>query len=180
MIEEGLNGRTTDVDDEDRRGCNGRTYLVPCLQSHQPLDAVVLMLGTNDLKSCFDRTPEAIAEALGGYLDDIAANVTDSHGRVPTTLLLSPIRIDDSAPLYAATTGETFDSTGVARSRGLGGAIERLARERGAPYADAARVARTGGDGLHLDLDSHARLADLVAGELRPLFAGSRSPTVDH
>lgn len=172
VIEEGLNGRTTDIDYEDRPGCNGRTYVGPCLQSHQPLDAVVLMLGTNDLKSCFDRTPDTIADALRGYLDDVAANVTDRQGRVPTTLLLSPIWIDDSAPLYAATTGESFDSAGVARSRELGGAIGRVALERGVLYADAAPVARAGADGLHLTLDSHPRLADLVAGALRPVFAG--------
>ena len=40
-----------------------------------PLDAVVVMLGTNDLKTCFDRTADEIAEALRGYLDDVALNV---------------------------------------------------------------------------------------------------------
>jgi lysophospholipase L1-like esterase len=64
VIEEGLNGRTTDVDYEDRPGHNGRPYFVPCLLSHQPLDVVVVMLGSNDLKACFARTPNEIAEAL--------------------------------------------------------------------------------------------------------------------
>ena len=64
------------------------------------------MLGTNDLKSCFDRPAKAIAEALHGYVDDIAANVADGRGRVPTTVLVSPIWIDDTAPGYAEVTGE--------------------------------------------------------------------------
>ena len=163
VIEEGLNGRTTDVDYADRPGCNGRTYLAPCLLSHHPLDVVVIMLGSNDLKSCFDRTAEVIAGALHGYVDDIAANVADRQGGTPTTVLVSPIRIDDTAPLYAETTAESFDPTGVARSRDLADAIRRVAHERGVLYADAARVARAGGDGLHLTVDSHARLAALVA-----------------
>ena len=99
VIEEGLNGRTTDVDYVDRPGCNGRPYLLPCLLSHQPLDLVVVMLGTNDVKSCFDRTPEAIADALRGYLDDIAANAADRHGGATAVVLVSPILIDDSASL---------------------------------------------------------------------------------
>ena len=166
VVEEGLSGRTTDLDYEDRPGCNGRPYFVPCLLSHHPLDVVVVMLGTNDLKSCFDRPAKAIAEALHGYLDDIATNVADGRGRVPTTVLLSPIWIDDTAPGYAEETGESFDSTGVARSRELADEIRRVAKERGVRYADAAQVARAGGDGLHLTLDSHAPLAELVASTI--------------
>ena len=69
VIEEGLNGRTTDVDYEDCPGCNGRLYFVPCLLSHRPLDVVVVMLGGNDLKPCFDRSPEAVCEC-GRQADD--------------------------------------------------------------------------------------------------------------
>jgi lysophospholipase L1-like esterase len=163
VIEEGLNGRTTDVDYEDRPGCNGRSYFVPCLLSHHPLDVVVVMLGSNDLKSCFDRTPTAIAEALHGYVDDIAANVTDRRGRAPVTVLVSPIRINDAAPRFQEVTGENFDPTTAARSRELAVAIRRVAQQRGVLYADAAQVAHAGDDGLHLTMDSHARLADLIA-----------------
>ncbi len=166
VVEEGLNGRTTDVDYDDRPGCNGRAYVVPCLQSQHPLDAVVVMLGTNDLKTCFDRTADQIAEALRGYLDDIALNVTDRRGRTPAVVLVSPILIDDTAPLFDEMTADSFDSTGVARSRELGSAIRRVAQERGAAYADAATVARPGDDGLHLTRDSHGRLAELVAATL--------------
>ncbi len=172
VIEEGLNGRTTDVDYEDRPGCNGRPYFLPCLLSHQPLDLVVVMLGTNDVKSCFDRTPEAIADALRGYLDDIAANAADRHGGATAVVLVSPILIDDSASLWQEVTAANYDATGVARSRELGRAIRRVAQERGVGYADAASVAHAGHDGLHLTPDSHERLADLVAAtvtEILPL-----------
>ena len=166
VVEEGLNGRTTDLDYVDRPGCNGRTYWAPCLQTHHPLDVVVVMLGVNDLKSCFDRTPQAIAAALHGYVGDIADNVADRGGRVPTTVLVSPIWIDDVAPWFAEVTGGSFDRTGVARSRDLAGEISRVAQELGVRYADAAQVARAGNDGLHLTLDSHAPLAELVASTI--------------
>jgi lysophospholipase L1-like esterase len=168
VIEEGLNGRTTDVDYEDRPGCNGRSYFVPCPLSHHPLDVVVVMLGSNDLKSCFARTPTVIAGALHGYVDDIAAAVTDRRGRVPVTVLVSPIWIDDTAPRFQEVTGENFDPMTPARSRELAGAIRRVAQERGVLYADAAQVAHAGDDGHHLTLDSHARLAELVAPMVAP------------
>jgi lysophospholipase L1-like esterase len=46
VIEEGLNGRTTTLDDPTKPFRNGKDYLIPCLDSHAPLDLVVLMLGT--------------------------------------------------------------------------------------------------------------------------------------
>jgi lysophospholipase L1-like esterase len=167
VVEEGLNGRTTDVDYDDRPGCNGRQYFLPCLLTHAPLDVIVIMLGTNDLKVCFGRTAETIAGALHGFLDDIAACVTDRHGGAPTTLLVSPILIDDSAPRYEEVTAASYDSAGVARSRDLGAATRAVALERRVLYADASQVARAGDDGLHLTLDSHARVAELVAATVQ-------------
>ena len=111
-------------------------------------------------------TPQAIAAALHGYVGDIADNVADRGGRVPTTVLVSPIWIDDAAPWFAEVTGGSFDRTGVARSRELAGEISRVAQELGVRYADAAQVARAGNDGLHLTLDSHAPLAELVASTI--------------
>jgi lysophospholipase L1-like esterase len=163
VIEEGLNGRTTDLDYDDRPGCNGRSYFLPCLLSHRPLDVIVVMLGGNDLKPGFDRTPEEIAKALRAYVDDVARHVQDRRGRVPVTVLVGPTLVDDHAPRYRDVVGENFDPRHAARSRELATAIRRVAQERGVIYADAANVAHPGDDGLHLTLDSHARLAELVA-----------------
>ncbi len=49
VIAEGLGGRTATVERPDSEGRNGLPYLLPCLQSHGPLDAVVIFLGTNDV-----------------------------------------------------------------------------------------------------------------------------------
>src|SRR5262245_41824824 len=64
VIEEGLNGRTTVWEDPEVAGRNGQQYLPPCLQTHRPLDAVILFLGLNDLKTKFGATAETIAEGL--------------------------------------------------------------------------------------------------------------------
>jgi lysophospholipase L1-like esterase len=172
VIEEGLSGRTTDVEYRDRPGCNGRPYLVPCLQTHDPLDVVVIMLGTNDLKVEFDRPPAAIAWALAGYLDDIGANATTRTGGVPRTILISPIHADAGRPAFAESHGEAFDAASVDKSLRLAEEIRRVADARGALFADAATVARAGDDGLHLSLDSHGFLANLVAQKVKEALAG--------
>jgi lysophospholipase L1-like esterase len=163
VVEEGLNGRTTDVDYVDRPHCNGRTYFPAALMSHQPLDVVVVMLGSNDFKTCFARSAATIANALRGYVDDVAAYVTDRRGRTPALLLLSPIQLDDSVTAYVDPTGNGFDARSLEASRGLAAEVRRVAQEHGVLFADAASVARAGGDGLHLTVDSHAPLARLVA-----------------
>lgn len=164
VIEEGLNGRTTELDYTDRPGLNGRVYLLPCLMSHSPLDAVVLMLGSNDFKVQFDRSATDIAAALGRLLDDIAQNAQNRAGATPTIILVSPIHLDDTQPLHQELTAPNFDSRSVATSRQLAAAAREVADSRGVLFADAATVAEAGKDGLHLSLESHQRLAELLAG----------------
>jgi len=163
VLEEGLNGRTTEVEDEDRPGLDGRAYFVPCLLSHQPLDVVVVMLGGNDLKPSYGRPMEAIAGSLRGYVDDVAANASGRRGQVPTTILVGHTVVDDTAPHYRDIVGENVDPGLPRRFQELSTVVGRVARERGVIYVDPAQVARPGSDGVHLSLDSHARLAELVA-----------------
>ena len=65
VVEEGLNGRTTVWDDPIEGYKNGKEYLIPCLESHRPIDLVVIMLGTNDLKKRFSVSAYDIAQSVG-------------------------------------------------------------------------------------------------------------------
>jgi lysophospholipase L1-like esterase len=163
VVEEGLNGRTTDLDEPGRPGLDGRTYFVPCLLSHRPLDVVIVMLGGNDLKPSFERSPEQIADALGRYVDDVATYATDRWGGVPATVLVGPTPVVDTAPAYRDLVGDHLDPQHAARSRQLAESIRRVASRRGVRYVDAAEVAGPGDDGIHLDVDSHARLGERLA-----------------
>jgi lysophospholipase L1-like esterase len=60
VIEEGLNSRTTNIEDPNNIGRNGKKYLIPCLDSQFPLDVIILMLGTNDLKVRLNRSMQEI------------------------------------------------------------------------------------------------------------------------
>ena len=54
VIAEGLGGRTATFDRPDSEGRSGLPYLLPCLQSHDPVDLVVIFLGTNDVNFVAD------------------------------------------------------------------------------------------------------------------------------
>jgi lysophospholipase L1-like esterase len=159
VVEEGLNGRTTDLEQPGVAGRSGRAYLVPCLRSHDPVAVVVLMLGTNDVKTMFGRTAADVAAALDGLLDDIA-----TWAPAAATVLVGPVHIDDTAPGFAELTADEFGPGSVRASRELAPALRALAAGRGVRFADAATVAGTGHDGLHLDPASHERLAVYLAG----------------
>lgn len=171
VLEEGLGGRTTDLDDAGRPGRNGRDYLIPCLLSHDPIDVVVLMLGTNDLKVRFDRSAAEIADALGGLVDDIATYASGP----PKVILVSPIHLDDQQHWYAEAEDGEFDDNSVRQSTRLSAELRRVASARGVLFADAASVAHAGADGIHLSADSHDPLAGLVAETISRALALTRS-----
>ena len=80
LIEECLPGRTTDLDDAVMgKGFNGRAHLETILRSHQPLDHIVIMLGTNDLKARFNRSADDIAKSLIG-LGQLACRIPAGRG----------------------------------------------------------------------------------------------------
>lgn len=163
VIEEALNGRTTDLDEPGRPGVNGRAYFVPCLLSHRPVDVVVVWLGGNDLKPVFARAPEDIAGALGRYVDDIAELAIDGRGAVPLTVLVGPTVVNDAAPAYRDLVGDNIDPHLPHRAHQLAEEVRRVALQRRVGFVAAADVASPGDDGIHLDMASHARLGELLA-----------------
>ena len=92
IIEEGYNGRTTVFDDVIEWRLSGLKYFMPCCSSQSPLDLIILMLGTNDLKTRFGVDARSIAYGLQRYLDILS--ITPMDGNKPKVLIVSPILID--------------------------------------------------------------------------------------
>jgi lysophospholipase L1-like esterase len=160
VIEEGLNGRTTVWDDPVRGGNkrNGSVYLLPCLESHSPIDLVVVMLGTNDLKARFAVTPYDIAESIGYLIEIVVRSGCGRDGGPCGILIVSP------PPLGKLTSyAETF-SGGVGKSRDLARHYERVARQYGCHFFDAGTVIGSSRvDGLHIDAEDHRTLGKTLA-----------------
>ena len=168
VIEEGYNGRTTVMPDLVEGRLSGIDYFGPCLDSQSPLDLVILMLGTNDLKLRFGLEAESIAFGFNRYLD--ALRTTPMMGSRPMVLLVSPILIDEGYKGNAVFHG-MFGEDGVARSRALAPVYRRFAEENGLEFMDAAEYAAASPiDGIHMAADDHRRLGCALAARVRAII----------
>ncbi|MBV9673831.1 MAG: hydrolase [Verrucomicrobia bacterium] len=174
VIEEALNGRTTDITDPQLPGAglNGSEYLPAALSSHHPVDLLIIALGANDLKAAYNRTPLRIA--LGaGRLIDIANTIGGGIGTPyssPKTLLVCPAPLNPCIQ-NGREFGPMFKGA-VEKSRQLGPLYESIAKLGGAQFLDAGSCVTIGtGDGLHLGEKEHEGLAQAVATKVQEMFS---------
>lgn len=168
VIEEGQNGRTTVHDDPFTMCRNGKDYLPACLESHKPLDLVVMMLGTNDLKNAFGASPGEIAASAGTLAKMVLQSDAGIAGAPPKLLLVCPPAISDMS--RAPDIGEKF-TDGAARSRRLPERYAMIATQLGCAFLNSQDiVSATLHDGIHLDADEHARLGLAVAARVREIL----------
>lgn len=164
VIEEGLNGRATVFDSPLAPYRNGSAYLTPCLLSHEPVDLVVIMLGTNDVKSGYGRDASAIAVGAGVLVDQARASLAGPGGMPPRVLLVSPVPVTE-----ATTRSEVWGfGSSIEPSRQLAAMYRVIAEGRGAGFFDAGSVAEVSPlDGVHLDETAHASLGAAMAEAVR-------------
>jgi len=167
VIEEGLGGRTTDLDhyNPDKPSRNGLAYFKACIDSHMPLDTVIIMLGSNDLKTMYDRTADDIAKALKLYIAYINKYCGDKNLPVPRVILVSPPYMNEDASRFTESMAQSgvYDAVSAQKSHELAGPIHQLADDEKCIFLDAGPITETGDDGLHLTQASHAELANRIA-----------------
>ena len=159
VIEEGLPGRTT-VHPDPIAGPykNGLAVLPAVLESHAPLDLVVLMLGTNDLKARFAVPPVEIAESVGKLVLCIRQSFTGPAGAAPRVLLLCPPPVAEAGCLAEIFAG------GAAKSARLRDYYAAIAARFDVAFLDAGSViASSAQDGVHFDAAAHRTFGDAVA-----------------
>jgi lysophospholipase L1-like esterase len=161
VIAEGLNGRTATMDSPVADGRNGLTYLLPCLQSHMPLDIVVIYLGTNDAGDRYSLPAETIAGAVGRLVKVVRTSEAGPDGGAPGVLVVCP-------PPFGKLDPEGSFAHAAAKSRQLGRWFAEMSRELGCELIDLDGIAAYGDlDGIHLDADGHAAVAAAVEERLR-------------
>jgi lysophospholipase L1-like esterase len=166
VIAEGHPGRTT-VHDDPVEGAhrNGMTVLPALLESHKPLDVVLLMLGTNDLKQRFSVNAGDIALSLERLVRLIRASTCGPQNGAPGVLLVAPPPILETGCLAGMFAG------GAAKSLGLATAIAAAARRAGVPFLDAGQVVEVSPiDGIHFDAAASPALAGAIADAIRAHF----------
>ena len=163
IIEEGLNGRTAALDDPEWPGRNGKEHLPMLLKTHDPVDLLIIMLGTNDLKARFNAPPFAIAQGVA----DLAILARDSDSRVGAILLVAPPQIvkttnQDTVMTFAGALSKTGE---------LAKHYANFAKELGCQFADAAEwVSSSAIDGVHLDETAHEQMGVKMGELIRERF----------
>lgn len=171
VIENALNGRTTALPDplvNPQIERNGLKTIGGLLDSHRPLDAVIIFLGTNDLKPRFGSMPVDILTGIK-LLIAAANNPTwgpAGSGKPPAVLVICPTPIEENP----ANLGPAF-AGGAAKSRELRPLFAALGEQTGVPILFAEdHIAVDAGDGIHFSAESHAKLGKAAAAWLQEVF----------
>ena len=158
ILEEGIRSRTTDLDDSDPNfpGRNGATYLRPCLESHYPLDIVIIWLGTNDLKAKFKRSAEDVAQGIEKLIAIVEEVAKFQKYQTPHILLVSPPLIGEDTLRPNLTFAGAQE-----KSQQLASVLESLAVRYGCSFIDLAQHVQAGEfDGVHLEPEMHSIVAE--------------------
>ena len=166
IIEEGLNGRTISSNDPrpEKAGKNGYDYLIPCLDSQDPLDIVILMLGTNDLKKRYGKTTKQIGEDIESTMVKTILNRKSQFmSTTPELILICPPLINENAEYCK----DIYEGASE-KSKKLNKIYKKISEKYNCKFISNDNLT-TGIDGVHLDEDSHKKLASSLVNCIRDL-----------
>lgn len=162
VTEEGLSGRTTCFDDPLHEGLNGVRFITPCLKSHEVVDLLIIMLGTNDSKDRFYCTATCIALGMNRLIKKAMA--TDCWGdHQPNILVVCPPAIGEG--MLTSPVADTMGSLCIEKSRQLAACYQEQCQLLGCHFLDAAALGCEFNkiDFMHLTREGHATLAEGLA-----------------
>jgi lysophospholipase L1-like esterase len=163
VIEEGLSGRTTVFDDPiEGIHKNGARTLIPVIESHAPMDVLIIMLGTNDFKDQFSISAFNSARGMLTLIQMVKGHYALVE-RGPEVLVVTPPSIGEAAE--PAIWGD-----GHRRSSDHAYYLEQVASRTGCFHYDANKVVQAGIDGIHLDEAAHTKLGAALAKEVAAIL----------
>src|ERR1700730_4529155 len=170
IVEEGLNARTTVFDDPvegTRIDRNGRNHLGILLESHRPIDLVIVMLGLNDLKRRLAVSAYDIAQGAGELVQIVQCSRSGPHNQAPEVLLIAP------APVKTLNELDELFAGAVEKSQNFGRYYARISQGLGCQFINGGEVVEDDTrDGIHLGAASHATFGRYLANWIRNYFAG--------
>lgn len=163
VIEEGLSGRTCVYDDPAMDSVNLLPVFHALLNTHDPIDLLILMLGTNDAKSKFDTDAKKIALGMQILVED-AKKVPCWGPAGPRILVVAPVPIEEGV------TYEDFNAESVKTTRGLAREYAFLAVREGVGFLDAGGCELTSVDHVHLTRKGHRQLAERMETAVKEIM----------
>lgn len=172
IIEEGQNGRTIANPDPWEWGTKcGMDQILPILESHMPMEALVIMLGSNDLKSKFGLPAPDIAGSLQNMLKSVRGHLRYYLNNPDLKILIiAPPALGEN--FASSPFAEFFDADSVVqKSKDISKWFELVADQFGCEFLDATSQVTAGDvDSLHLSPEGHAKLAELVYQKLKSML----------
>lgn len=169
IVEEGLCGRTTVHRDPFEGGLCGLDELPVALASAQPIDCIVLMLGTNDMKTCFNLAANDIARGVESLVLAIKRFPWAVGCWEPMILVVSPPHIGEGVRNVVLS---SFGEHSVRVSHEVAEAYRVVADEQGCAYLDASKVCEPSPiDHIHMTPQGHGELARAVAKAIGEMFS---------
>ena len=172
IIEEGQNGRTIANPDPWEWGTKcGMEQILPIVESHMPMEALVIMLGTNDLKSKFHLPVPDIAGSLQNMLKSVRSHCKYYLGAPDLKILIiAPPAIGNN--FKNSPFAEFFDAdTVIQKSRELPKWYQLVADQFDCEFLDATSEVSGGeADSLHMSPEGHEKLAEMVYRKLRTML----------
>lgn len=153
VLEEGLSGRTTVFPDPLHEGMPALDVICPILMSHEPVDLLIIMLGTNDTKDRLGMNAACIALGMERLIQK-AKSIPCWGEHQPNILVVCPPHIGEVLrdPCMGTHCAE--------KSRELAKYLEPVALRNGCAWLDAQGVAEFNQvDFMHLTRKGHADLA---------------------
>ena len=168
VVVEGQPGRTTVFDDPiEGAHKNGLRAFRAVLESHRPVDLVMIVLGTNDCKARFGLRGWDVAAGAGRLAEEARRSTEGPGGGPPDVMLVAPVPVEERGLLAEAFQGAR------ARSRAVAPALEAVAARLGCGFFDAGRHAAVDPvDGVHLTVEAHAALGRAMAEAVRERMGG--------
>lgn len=172
VVEEGLNGRTTNLDYGYKPpGFRGTEFFIPILYTHAPLDLVIIMLGINDYKKEFNnRTSQQITEGIKELID-IARSTnygSDMKASPPILIVSTPIPVETDCKDVL----DMFEGA-KERAQNLAQHLKNLVDgyDKNVYFVDAApHVQLSSIDGIHFDKTAHENFALLMHETIKQIF----------
>jgi lysophospholipase L1-like esterase len=163
VIEEGLNGRTTVWDDPIENYKNGKEYLIPCIETHKPIDLVIIFLGTNDLKKRFSLSAYDIAAGAGILIEMVQKSNTGPGDKAPEVLLLAPAPVGILKTVKGVDFAQIFEGA-EDKSNKLGQEYKNIADAHKCHFMNTSEIVISSDiDGIHFDENNHRKLGEAIA-----------------
>ena len=166
VYEAGLNGRTTVFEDYSLGGRSGIDSLPVVFEMADPLDLVVVMLGTNDVRDQFISSTMFLVRCMERFLVRLKQLIAASFNPACQILVIAPPKANPDVEDPFAYTKEWAD-----RIAELPAGYEEVCARMGVHFANGYDWAEPGlADGLHLGAEGHASFAAEIEKVIRSIL----------